>query len=176
MTADVRNWEVGLLVTAWTDIDRALEGVALDDLTRQLDGGSSFAWTLAHVTHGIDSWINGRFQRLQPHPIYAGGRFRFGTDGAASDWQAIRQATEEVRERALTYLSSDAANLDAVMPYDGAYPPFREHGIQLRPAIIQNAIHHVYHLGEIATKRELMGYETPTFPTTYLGLLSRQES
>lgn len=90
------QWEVRLLQTAWNDIDRALEDVRSEDLTRQIRGGSSFAWTLGHITHGIDSWINVRFLKLDPHPLYEDGRFLFGGDGCADDWSNVQNAVTEI--------------------------------------------------------------------------------
>ncbi|MCO5176739.1 MAG: hypothetical protein M9890_07185 [Thermomicrobiales bacterium] len=49
-----------LLLTAWDDLDAAIADVAPEDMLRQLDGGSCFAWTIGHVTFQIDSWINKR--------------------------------------------------------------------------------------------------------------------
>ena len=43
--------EVGLLLTAWKDIDRILDDIALDDLIDQISSGRSFARTLDHVTY-----------------------------------------------------------------------------------------------------------------------------
>lgn len=45
--------------------------------------------------------------------------------------------------------------------------PFRETGINLRAAILQCAVHHIFHLGEIVAKRELMGYDTGSFPGSF---------
>ena len=161
----VTNWEVAMLVSAWRDLDRAVEDVSMADMLRQYAGGSSFAWTVAHVTHGVDSWINGRFQGHPPQPLIAKPRFRMGGDGRAGRLVAIQAAVADVRERAHAFLADLApAELDRVVPYDGAYLPFRERGIHLRTAIVQNALHHTFHLGEIVAKRELLGYSTADFP------------
>jgi hypothetical protein len=129
--------------------------------------GSSIAWTLAHVTHGVDSWFNVRFQGMQPHQLYAGGRFLFGGDGRATDWDTIRTGVNEVRKRAMPWLLDSATDFDLIVPYAGSYLPFRRHGMQLRAAVLQNAFHHVFHLGEIVTKREWLGYSTDRFPGDY---------
>jgi hypothetical protein len=162
------QWEVRLLQTAWNDIDRAIADVRHEDLTRQIRGGSSFAWTLGHITHGIDSWINVRFLKQDPHPLYEDGRFLFGGDGRADDWSDIRNAVTEIRERALPFLLDGATDLDQFVPYDGSFQPFRRHGMQLRAAILQNTVHHIFHLGEIVTKREWMGYDTGSFPGSFV--------
>lgn len=164
-------WEVDLLLASWADIDGALADVARDDLVRQVNGGSSFAWTLAHVTHGIDSWINRRFQHMDLHPLYDEGRFLFGGDGTADDWENIRQAVDEIRERALPFLTDPKIDLDLRVPYDGSMAAFRERGIGLRPAILQNAVHHTFHVGEIVSKREWMGYDTGSFPGSFVNNL-----
>lgn len=165
---DANRLEVHLLLTAWHDIDRALADVSPDDMVRRLQGGRSFAWTLAHVSHGVDSWINGRFLRLPPHELYRGGRFLFGGDGVAGDVQAIRAGVAEIRATARPFLLDPASDFDRIEPYDGSFAPFREHGIQLRQAVIQNAVHHIFHLGEIVAKRGLMGYETDSFPAPFV--------
>jgi hypothetical protein len=159
--------EVCLLQTAWNDIDNALDDMSEADVLRQISNGSSIAWTLAHVTHGVDSWFNVRFQGMQPHQLYAGGRFLFGGDGRATDWDTIRTGVNEVRKRAMPWLLDSATDFDLIVPYEGSYLPFRRHGMQLRAAVLQNAFHHVFHLGEIVTKREWLGYSTDRFPGDY---------
>ena len=52
---------VGLLFEAWKDTDRVLAGLDPTEAVRPLDGGSSAAWTAAHVANQIDAWINIRF-------------------------------------------------------------------------------------------------------------------
>ncbi len=157
-----------LLLTAWEDLDWAVAGVAPADMLRQIGGGSCFAWTLAHVTFQIDSWINRRFQQLPLDPLLSSPRFGIGGDGGADDWPAVRVAVAGARERLRPFLLAlDEAGLDRTLPYDGSYEPFRETGINLRVAILQCAIHHVFHLGEIVAKRELMGYDTGSFPGSF---------
>lgn len=163
------SWEAGLLFSAWLDLDEAVADVTPEDMLRQLAGGSSFAWTLAHVTHAVDSWINVRFQGLPPQPLVHEPHFRVGGDGQAEDWPAIQAAVAEVRTRARPYLESLTDNdLARVLPYEGGYAAFREFGIQLRAALIQNATHHYFHLGELVTKREWLGYPATYFPRALL--------
>ncbi len=162
---DKRCWEVNVLLLAWSDIDRVLEGVSAPQAVHQMDGGSSFAWTLAHVTNGIDSWINVRFLGRSPHPLFSRSEFAFGSDGSADNWQEIRDAVDGVRVPAYEFLTNcTAEDLARTVPYDGAHPPFRKHGLNLRMAILQNAIHHMFHVGEIATKRGLLDQEIGIFP------------
>jgi hypothetical protein len=162
------NLPVTLLLTAWDDLDRAVEDVSDADMLRQIDGGSCFAWTIAHVTYGVDSWINRRFQTIPLNPVVMDPRFNFGGDGSADDWPTIRAAVAEVRDSLRPYLLGlTDADLDLTVPYDGSYAAFRERGINLRVAIVQNAIHHVFHLGEIVAKRELMGYGVGSFPGAF---------
>lgn len=162
------NLPVTLLLTAWDDLDRAVADVAEADMLRQIDGGSCYAWTLAHVTYGVDSWINRRFQEMPLNPVLSDPRFGYGGDGGADDWLTIRDAVADARERLRPFLSRlTDADLDRTLPYDGSYAPFRERGINLRVAIVQNAIHHVFHLGEIVAKRELLGYDVGSFPGAF---------
>lgn len=163
------TWEAGLLFSAWLDLDEAVADIKPEDMLRQIDGGSSFAWTLAHVSHAVDSWINVRFQGLPPQPLVHEPHFRVGGDGRAEDWPAIQAAVAEVRARARPYLKTvTEAYLTRVLPYEGGYAAFREHGIQLRAALIQNAAHHYFHLGELVTKREWLGYPATYFPRALL--------
>lgn len=165
-----------LLRTAWDDLDRAIADVSDADMLRQIDCGSCFAWTVAHVTYGIDSWINKRFQQMSINSVIGNPRFNYCGDGAADDWPAIRDAVADVRYRLRPYLLSlTDADLDLTLPYDGSYAPFQEHGINLRVAIVQNAIHHVFHLGEIVAKRELMGYDVGSFPGAFGAALMRTD-
>jgi hypothetical protein len=165
-------WEVGLLLRAWDDLDRAVEDVSDEDMLRQIDGGSAFAWTMAHVSNGIDSWLNRRFMGLERHPLIANSRFQLGGDGAADNWPEIRAAVAAVRIPAREFLlGCSAEDLERTVAYDGAYAQFREHGLNLRIAILQNAIHHTFHLGEIVAKRELLGYEPGIFPGSVLDAL-----
>jgi hypothetical protein len=157
-----------MLLTAFDDLDRAVCDVQDHDMLRQIGGGSCFAWTVAHVTYGVESWINRRFQGMALNPLLCDPRFGYGGDGGADDWPAIRAAVDEARGRARPFLAGlTDADLALTLPYDGSYRPFREHGINVRVAIVQNAIHHVFHLGEIVAKRELLGYETGSFPGAF---------
>lgn len=160
---------VSLLLTAWDDLDRAVADVSEADMLRQIDDGSCFAWTLAHVTYGVDSWINRRFQEMPLNPVLSNPRFNYGGDGRADDWPSIRAAVIDARDRLRPFLLNlTDADLDGNRPYDGGHSAFLARGsINLRVAIVQNAIHHVFHLGEIVTKRELMGYDAGDFPGAF---------
>jgi hypothetical protein len=166
----VTIWPVHMLLTAWDDLDRALDGITEYDATRQMRGCSAFAWTLAHVTAGVESWINGRFQGLPLEPLIMHERFRFGGTGVAADWHDIHAAVLAARQRAQGYvIDISDEDLELTLPYDGSHSAFREHGIQVREAILQNAVHHQYHVGKIVTKRELMGHAPGMFPGNVTG-------
>jgi uncharacterized damage-inducible protein DinB len=165
MEASMIAWPVQLLFAAWKDLDTALRPITTEQAVAQLAGGSSFAWTLGHVTYEVDAWINVRFQGLPPHPIGSDHRFRVGGTGAANNWSEIQQATHEVRSTARNFLSECSdVDLQRVIPYDGSYGPFRANGMQLRAAVLQIARHHTYHLGEIVTKLDLIGVAHAEFP------------
>ncbi len=53
-----RSKLVGLVFEAWNDIDRVSDELGPAQAIAQTDGRSSFAWTVAHVTNQVDSWIN----------------------------------------------------------------------------------------------------------------------
>jgi riboflavin biosynthesis pyrimidine reductase len=88
---------VGLLFETWKDMDRALADLDPEEAVRPLDGGSSIAWTAAHVANQVDAWINVRFQRRAPQALIGESRFRAGGTGAPGDWgDSLRAAGAEV--------------------------------------------------------------------------------
>ena len=159
------NWEVGLVLLAWSDIDRVVEGLTEDEAQKQWDGGSSFAWTFGHVSSQVDSWINVRFLGRDPDPLLSQPDFAYGGSGAARDWHTIRAAAIEVRKPARRFLlACTSDDLDRTVPYVGGHSAFRRHGLNLRMALLQIANHHMFHIGEIAAKRERLGHEIGDFP------------
>jgi hypothetical protein len=158
----VRSALVGALFDAWDDLDLVLAGLTPVEMIEPWGGGSAFAWTYGHVANSIDSWTNVRFLRRAPHPVIGDHNLRFGGDGRATDWSAIRQGVAEVRESARSYLHRLAdSDLDLVIPYDGSVVALRPQGLSLRHAVTIDLIHHHYHIGEIATKRAQLGHVVP---------------
>jgi len=156
---------VGLLFEAWKDMDRVLADLDADDAVRPLDGGSSIAWTAAHLANQVDAWINVRFQRRPPHELIGQNRFRAGGTGAADDWQAIQAGVREVRDAARRYLEGlSESDLDLVIPYDGSFSHLRESGLRLRYALLRTCAHHYFHIGEVATKRSAFGQRVGDYP------------
>jgi hypothetical protein len=152
---------VGAVFDAWDDLDRALDGIdSAVALHRWEDGnGSSFAWTLAHATELVDSWINCRFQDLPAHQLIGQPQFRAGGSGIADDWPALLTAVQEVRERAATFLAPlNEVNLSRSIPYTGSVRGVRDHGrLPLRYALIRIIAHHYLHIGEIELNRRQSG-------------------
>jgi hypothetical protein len=156
---------VGLLFEAWKDMDRVLADLDPEEAVRPLDGGSSIAWTAAHVANQVDAWINVRFQRRPPHELIGQARFRAGGTGTADDWQAIQAGVREVRDAAHRYLEGlSESELDLVIPYDGSLPYLHESGLSLRYALLRICAHHYFHIGEIATKRSALGQRVGDYP------------
>ncbi len=156
---------VGLLFEAWKDTDRVLAGLDPAEAIRPLDGGSSAAWTAAHVANQVDAWINVRFQRLTPHKLIGQALFRAGGSGIADDWRAIEAGVHGVRETAREYLEGlSESDLDLVIPYDGSFVQLREAGLGLRHALLRICAHHYFHIGEIATKRGRLGQQVGDYP------------
>jgi hypothetical protein len=156
---------VGLLFEAWKDMDRALAGLDGAEATRPGDGGSSFAWTDAHVANQVDAWINVRFRRREAHELIGQDRFRAGGPGEADGWEAIQAGVGEVRDAARSYLEGLAENdLDLVIPYDGSFSRLRETGLSLRHALLRICAHHYFHIGEIASKRAGLGHDVGDYP------------
>ncbi len=161
---------VGLLLDSWDDLDRVVAGLNSETAVVSAEGGSSFAWTVAHLASQVDGSINVRFQRQEAHPLIGQYRFRARGSGAAEEWWAILTAVHEVRESARAYLEGmDDGDLDLVIPYQGSLAPLRESGISLRHVLIRSSVHHYFHIGEIAAKRNRLGHEVGEYP----GLLGR---
>jgi len=149
---------VAFLDQSWNDLDLAVSGLSTDEMETPIDGGSSFGWTVGHVTNMVDSFFNARFQRLSPHPLISQQQFRIGASGSIESWPAVEQAVREVREAAWSYLQDKTEqDLDLVVPYDGSIQYLRPYGLSLRYAILRTAAHHYLHLGEIAAKRDHRG-------------------
>ena len=160
---------VGLLFETWNDLERVVDGLDPDEAVRQFDGGSSYAWTYAHVGQSTDTWINERFRKGEPHPYLNGERFRFGGTGAAEDWQAIRGGVGEIRESIRSYLEGmDDGELDRVALKSGSFggnlARLGDVDISLRSIIMRLCVHHYYHIGEIATKRDMRGQRVGDYP------------
>jgi hypothetical protein len=159
------NALVGFLFDAWDDFNRAIGDVSPEDAVRPIENGSSFAWTLAHVTHTMDGWLNVRFQHLAPHPLIGDPQFRMGGTVRADDWLAIQAGVRDVRECVRLYLQDCSdTDLDLTIPYDGSITSLRQRGISLRYAIMRNTAHHFVHIGEIETKRNRLGHQIGVFP------------
>jgi hypothetical protein len=134
---------VGLLLEAWNDIDRVVADPTSAEAARPHDGGSSFAWTFAHVANQVDAWLNVRFGKRPAHPLISETRFRVGGPGATDDdWQAIRVAVDEVRGLARSYLEGMSdGDLDLMVSYDGSLAPLRETGPSLCYALLRICAH-----------------------------------
>ena len=160
-----RSKLVGLLFEAWKDMDRVLADLDPEEAVRRLGGGSSIAWTAAHVANQVDAWISVRFQRRSAHDLIGQTRLRVGGTGAAGDWQAIQAGIQEVRDAARAYLERlNDSDLDLALPYDGSLSHLRESGLSLRYALLRICAHHYYHIGEIATKRSALGRRMGDYP------------
>ena len=156
--------QVGLLYEAWADLDRVVEGIDTQTATRQLEGGTSIAWAIAHVTTQVDSWVNVRFAGLPPHPVISDARFRLNGGGVPEkDWEPILRSIDEVRESARRYLDA-SPTMDTLVPYTGSLDYLRESGITLRYAILKMSAHHYFHIGEISAKRDRLGHSVGDYP------------
>jgi uncharacterized damage-inducible protein DinB len=151
---------IQLMYQAWDDLDRAIDGLSTEEAIARHAVGSTIAWTVGHVTTQVDSWLNMRFQGLDPHPIFDREQFKTGASGHAENWQAILAGKEAVRSRARQFLESvPAPDLKQVVPYSGAIPALRETGLPLDYALTCIAAHHFHHVGEIVTIRSYLGHE-----------------
>ena len=159
------NKLVGLVFEAWNDLDRVLNNLDAVQATDQVDGQSSFAWTFAHVTQQVDSWINVNFQGRASHPFLSSDQFRLGSSGAADNWTAIELAVRDVRVAARHYLERQTENdLNKTIPYLGSIIILRQHGLNLRYALMRIVAHHYFHIGVIACQRDRLGHQVGDYP------------
>ena len=142
---------------SWANLDSSVSGLTLEEATECHGGGSSIAWTVGHITHQVDAWVNMRFQGLPPHPFISKQNFRTGGNGEEEDWPMVQAAVMEVRKIARQLLDSEP-DLDRVIPYDGSIPFLRSIGLPLRYALMRTIAHHYIHIGEITTIRSRLGH------------------
>ena len=154
-----------LVLEAWHDLDRATADLLAEDAQGRVEGGISIAWTVAHCTQTVDSWINVAFQGRAPHPLLSGDVLRRGASGDAPDWPAVQSAVGEVRKTASGYLESLRDDqLAERMPYAGSIAALRETGFSPRYALMRTAAHHYLHIGEIAMSRAALGHDVGDYP------------
>lgn len=160
-----RSKLVSLLFDAWADMDRVVDGLTPDEALESLDGGSSFAWTVAHVANVLEATTNVRFRKVAPHPYIGRDEFRFGGTGAAGDWGAVLKGASEVQESTRSFLSELVdEDLDQAVPYDGSLSHLLGTDISLRYSIFRAIAHHYFHIGEIASKRGRLGHSVGDYP------------
>ena len=159
-----RSGVAGLVLEAWNDFDRVVDGIDDHDASTQLEGQSSIAWALGHVTEHVDRLVNVTLQEQERHPLLGADRFRMGSAGAAEDWTAIRAAVREVREAARPYLEGVTdRDLDTRHDFPGRI------GSQLGPLTLRYALlrigaHHYFHIGVVACQRDRMGHSVGDYP------------
>ena len=160
-----RSKLVALLFDAWTDMDRVVDGLTSEIAIGTLAGGSSFAWTVAHVANVLDATTNVRFRKVVPHPYIGKAEFRFDGTGTADDWDAVLKGAGEVQESARIYLSDlFDEDLDQTVPYDGSLSHLLGKDISLQYSIFRSIAHHYFHIGEIAAKRDCLGHLLGDYP------------
>jgi len=156
---------VALVFETWLDADRVMEGLTPEQAGENFHDGSSFAWTAGHIANTLDFWVNVRFAGHNPHPLISQSRFRFGGDGEADDWEAIRCGAAEVRSvtRAFIQGMSDV-DLELSKPYQGSFKELEGRDISLRYYLSRVIAHHYFHIGEIASKRTMLGHNVGDYP------------
>ncbi len=157
---------VALLYETWKDFDRVIDGLDTAQAIERHQGGSSFAWTVAHIGNQIDLWVNVWLAGGEPHPYLSKREFRFGGTGAADDWDAVCSGLAQVRESARAYLNGMSdADLEVTKPFRGTHKLLKEKGINGRYAIYRIVTHHYFHIGELASKRDLIGHSVGDYPS-----------
>lgn len=160
----------GMVLEALKDLDRATADLSGEDATRRIGTASPISWSAAHCANQLDSYVNVLFQGREPHELLGQERFRFGAAGDPADWDQVQAAVTEVREAARPYLESlSEADLRRQVPYRGSLTKLRETGMSVRYALIRIALHHYFHIGEIAAARTAIGHKVGDYP----GLLER---
>jgi hypothetical protein len=164
---------VGLVLEGWSELDRVLDGLDATGAAQRVDGGSSFAWTLAHLTNQLDTSINVRLQNRPPNPVLNQGDLRFGGTGSAENWDEIRRAVVEVRSSARPFLEAlDDAGLAEEMAYAGTLPVLAGRQVSVRYTLLRIVAHAYFHIGEIAAVRSRrLGHQVGDYPGPLLGCL-----
>ena len=152
---------VALLYAAWDDADRVYAGLSDADALKRHEGGSTFAWTLAHITRGLDGWCNVTLQGGKPNEALEAERLRNLPVGDAHDFAAIKRGVSEVRTGVKAYLDNVTdADLERI-----TVPPFgRWHEAKLRYHVYRAVAHTYFHIGEVAAKRDRLGHKVGDYP------------
>lgn len=152
----------GLLLEALNDLALALDGLPDELATARPEGGSSIAWTAAHVTQGLDSLVLYRFTGRQREAMLSDAALGAGGTGSVADWPVLRAKVREIQAAAIDFLATlTEADLARTVPYDGSIASLRPVGINLEYAVLRVAAHHFTHVGEIAAIRSAMGLPLP---------------
>ncbi len=161
-----------MVLEAWNDLDRATADLSSEDAERRIGTASPISWSVAHCTNQLDSFVNVTFQGRERNQFIADDRFRFGAAGEPADWPQIQSAVAEVREAARPYLEGlTEAELERQLPYGGSMAFLRERGINVRYGLMRIALHHYFHIGEIASARNSLGHEVGDYPGRLEGCL-----
>jgi hypothetical protein len=154
-----------MVLEAWKDLDRATAGLSSEDASRRIGTASPISWTVAHCANQLDSYVNVLFQGREPHQFLGQERFRFGAAGDPVDWEQVRAAVAEVHNAASPYLERlSETDLTRHVPYTGSLTALRETGMSVRYALIRIALHHYFHIGEIAAARTSLGHRVGDYP------------
>jgi hypothetical protein len=157
---------------AWAAVDAATAGLDDADAEARHDGASPIAWTVGHVTHMVDSWINVNFQGMPPHPLINTDVFRTGASGDSPPWPEVMEGVADVRRRARAFLDRVAGpDLERRVPYAGSILLLRETGLSLSYALMRISAHHFMHAGEIETIRARVGHSVRPQPDWARGLM-----
>lgn len=154
-----------MVLEAWKDLDRATAGLSSEDASRRIGTASPIGWSVAHCANQLDTYVNVLLQGREPHAFLGQERFRFGSAGDPADWEHVRAAVAEVREAARPYLESlSEEDFTRHVPYTGSLAALRETGMSVRYALIRIALHHYFHIGEIAAARTSLGHQVGDYP------------
>lgn len=149
---------VGFLYESLDELNRTIAGLSKAQAEVRPGGANSIAWTAAHVTQVLESWIVGRFIGLPRHPLLSDPAFGAGAEGISPAWREVLEAISDVHRTARGYCDSLVrADLARTVSYDGSVSYLRSTGLNLEYALLRIAAHHYVHIGEMTTIRSLLG-------------------
>jgi hypothetical protein len=155
----------GMVLEAWDDLDRVTAGLTESDAVRRIGSASPISWSVAHLANQLDSWVNVLFQGREPHPFIGQEAFRYGAAGEPAPWAQVQEVVSEVRQVARPYLEgATEGDLAREVPYTGTMRQLQGREVSLRYALVRIALHHYFHIGEIASARTSVGHQVGDYP------------
>jgi hypothetical protein len=152
---------VSLLLDTWDDAERVFDRLADDDATASHFDGSPFGWTLAHFTGQMNMFASVLLGRGQQPSILEGPTVYEMRAMSVADWHAVREAVAAVRRDVGDFLQAlspgDLAGM--TVPATSRTPEVR-----LKYMLGRFIAHAYFHIGEVASKRDMLGNSVGDYP------------